>query len=108
MQYFLRFCSIISLIIFSIRLALLGNLSQGTIIFIIVAGLLILLGNRTIYIIASAAAALFLFIRLYGAGNAAAESALLQSLLTLGIVVFGLFVMLRGIFPASRNRRRYW
>lgn len=108
MQTFLKICSIISIIIAAIKLALIGNLSQGTIVFIILCGILILVGNRTVYIITAAVAALVLFIKLYG-GNATGQYALLQSILTLALVCLGLYIMLRGFIGRgnrSRNRSR--
>lgn len=107
MQNFIRFCSIVSIIIASIKLALMGNLSPGIVVFIIFCGLLILLASRTIYIITAAVAALVLFIKIYGGRNPAVEFALLQSVLALALICFGIYVMLRGVFPVSRGRRRY-
>lgn len=108
MNNFLRFCSIVSIVIAAIKLAIMGNLSQGTVIFIIAAAILILVGNRTIYIITAAIAALVLFLKVYGGGSAAGQTALLQSILALALVCFGLFIMIRGVFPSSRRRGRYW
>jgi hypothetical protein len=105
MNNFLRFCSIISIIIASIKLALIGNLTPGIVVFIIICGLIILLGNKTIYILGAAVAALVLFLKVYG-GTAQGESILLHSILTLALVCFGLFIMLRGLFKPSRDRRR--
>jgi len=104
MDNFLRFCSIVSIIIASVKLALIGNLSPGTVVFIIICGLLILVGNRTIYIIVAAVAALVLFVKIYG-GDWEGESALLHSILTLALVCFGIYIMLRGLFPSMRRRR---
>src|SRR5947208_1890422 len=104
MQTFLKICSIVSIIIATIKLALIGNLSQGTVLFIIVCGILILVGNRTVYIITAAVAALVLFIKLYG-GSSVEQIALLQSILTLAIVCLGLYIMLRGLFGRSNRAR---
>jgi len=104
MNNFLRFCSIISIIIASIKLAIIGNLTPGTVVFIIICGLIILLGNKTIYILGTAVAALVLFLKVYG-GSAQGESALLHSILTLTLVCFGIYIMLRGFFPSMRRRR---
>lgn len=104
MQTFLKICSIISIIIFSLRLAIIGNLTPGTVVFIIICSLLIMLGNRTVYIIAAAVAALVLFIKYYG-GSAEGEGTLLQFILTLAFVIFGLYIMIRGFFPSSGRRR---
>lgn len=95
-----------SIIIAAIKLAMIGNLTPGTVAFIILSGILILVGNRVIFTITAAVAALILFLKVYG-GDVAGQSALLQSLLTLVLVVFSLYVMLKGVLPAYRNRRRY-
>ncbi len=105
MDFFLKFCSIISIIIASIKLAIMASLTPGMVAFIIVCGLLILIGNRTIYIITAAAAALVLFIKVYGTGNVTAESFLLQGILTLAIVMFGLYIMIKSIVPSSQKRK---
>lgn len=106
MRNFLRFCSIVSIIIAAIKLAIMGNLSSGTVTFIIVAALLILVGNFTIYIITAAIAALFLFLKVYGAGNTVIESSLLQSIFALAFVLFGLYIMLKGVLPSRKNLRQ--
>ncbi len=100
MNNFLRFCSIVSIIIVSIKLAMIGNLTPGTVVFIIVCSLLILLGNPKIYIITAAVAGIVLFVKLYGGDNTAGLFPLLQSLLILAAVVFGLYIMLRRVFPS--------
>ena len=104
MQTFLKICSIISIIIAAIKLAMIGNLSQGTVVFIILAGILILVGNRMVYIITAAVAALVLFIKLYG-GSGDGQYALMQSILTLALVCFGFYIMVRG-FIGRGNRTR--
>jgi uncharacterized membrane protein YqiK len=103
MQTFLKICSIVSIIIFSLRLAIMGNLTPGTVVFIIICGLLIMLGNRTVYIIAAAVAALVLFIKSFG-GSPEGEGALLQSILTLAIVIFSLYIMIKGLFTSLGKR----
>ena len=102
MQTFLKICSIVSIIIAAIKLAMIGNLSQGTVVFIILAGILILVGNRVVYIISAAVAALVLFIKLYG-GNNVGQYGLLQSILTLAFVCFGLYIILRSYFKPSKK-----
>ena len=109
MYSILKFCSIISIVIFSLRLAIIGNLSQTTVIIIMVCGILILIGNRAIYIISAAIASLVLFTKHYE-GSPDGESALLQSLLALVIVLFGIYIMIRGVFTSNKNvnnRTRY-
>lgn len=104
MQTFLKICSIINIIIFNFWLAIMGNLRPGTVVFIIICGFLIMLGNQTIYIISAPVAALVLFIKLYG-GNPEAEGAFLQPILILAIVILGLYTMVSGLFPSSGRRR---
>lgn len=104
MQTFLKICSIISLIVVSLKLAIIGNLTPGLTIFIIICGLLILIGNQTIYIIVAAVAALILFVKLNG-GSTENEGILMKSILTLVLVVFGLYIMLKGLFSSTRNRK---
>ncbi len=104
MQTFLKICSIISLIVVSLKLAIIGNLTPGLTIFIIICGLLILIGNRTVYILVAAAAALILFVKSNG-GSSENEGILMHSILTLVLVVFGIYVMLKGLFPSTRKRK---
>lgn len=104
MQNILKICSIVSIIIAAIKLTMIGNLTPGTVAFIILSGILILVGNRVVFTITAAVAALILFLKVYG-GDAAGQSALLQSVMTLAIVCFGFYIMLRGVFGKSRNRR---
>lgn len=101
---FLKICSIVSIIIAAIKLALIGNLSQNMVIFIILCGVLILIGNRAIYIVTAAVAALVLFIKLYG-GSSTGQFALLQSILTLALVCLGFYVMLGGLIGRGNRTR---
>jgi hypothetical protein len=79
MNDYLKFCSILSIIIASIKLAMIGSLTTGTIVFIIKCGLLILSGNPASCIIIAAIAALVLFVKLYEGGNPLGESSLVQA-----------------------------
>jgi predicted membrane protein len=106
MNTFLRFCSIISIIIASVKLAIIGNLTPGVVVFIIICCLIIILGNKKIYIIGASVAALVLFIKVYGGGSLFGEFSLLKSVLTLALVVFGLYIMLRGFLPGRRNEKQ--
>ncbi|HEX4375357.1 MAG TPA: hypothetical protein VHZ50_18775 [Puia sp.] len=105
MQTLLKMCSIISIIIVTIKLELIGNLSQGAVIFTMLCGILILVGNRTVFIITSALCALVLFIKLYG-GNTAGQFTLLQSILTLALVCFGLYIIFRGTLGKAHHNQR--
>jgi hypothetical protein len=104
MENFLRFCSIISIIIASVKLAIIGHLTPGLIIIIIVSSLLILLANWKIYIITAAFAALILFVKVYGGGSSIGELSLIQSLLILGMVFFGIYIILKGLFKTGEKR----
>lgn len=106
MQNFLKFCSIVSIIIAAFRLAIIGNLSPGTVVFIIICSLLILLGGRVVFTVTAAIAAVTLFVKVYG-GDGAGQSALLQGILSLALVCFGFYVIISGAFPSLRRRRRY-
>lgn len=106
MQNFLKFCSIVSIIIAAFRLAIIGNLSPGTVVFIIICSLLILMGGKVVFTITAAIAAVTLFVKVYG-GDGSGQSALLQGILCLALVCFGLYTVISGAFPSIRSRRRY-
>ena len=103
MNTLLRICSIVSMIIATIKLALLGNLSPITVVFILVCGVLIMVGNRTIYIITAAVAALVLFVKVYG-GSPSGEYAVLGAILQLVLVCVGIYVMFKGMIGSSAKR----
>lgn len=98
---FLRLCSIISIIIASLKLAMIGGLTPNTTVFVIICGVMVAFGNRTLFSIAAAAAALVLFIKVNG-GTRAGEAALLQSILALAFAVFGLYLIVRTVFSRGR------
>ncbi|MBL0335657.1 MAG: hypothetical protein IPP73_10255 [Chitinophagaceae bacterium] len=104
MQNILKICSIVSIIIAAIKLAMIGNLTPGMVTFIILSSIIIIAGNRTVYIITAAVAAFDSFQKVYG-GDAARQSALLQSIMTLAIVCFGFYIIFSGVFGNNRNRR---
>ena len=98
---FLRLCSIVSIIIASLKLAMIGGLTPNTTVFVIICGVLVAFGNRTLFTIAAAAAALVLFIKVNG-GTRNGEVALLQSILALAFAVFGLYLIVRTMFSRGR------
>lgn len=106
MNGFLRLCAIISIIIASLKLGMIGGLTPGMTTFIIICGLLILIGNRAMFIVAAAVAGSVLFTKVYG-GSTEGEAALLHSVLTLALVVFGMYIIVKGIFPSNRQHRRW-
>lgn len=106
MRLFLKLCSIVSLIIASIKIAMIGNLSQGLVAFTIICGVLFLVGNRKVYIITAAVASIVFFIKLSG-GNSIEQYALLQSILTLAVVCFGVYIMFGGLKRKKNSNHSY-
>lgn len=104
MRYFLRFCSIITLSIGAIKLGLSGLLTPGWIAFIIICALLFLAGGKRIIIITAAIAGLLLFARFYGGGNQQATNSIIQSVLCLSIMCFGIYIMFRGFIKTSGRK----
>ena len=98
---FLRLCSIISIIIASLKLAMIGGLTPKTTVFVIICGVLVAFGNRILFTIAAAAAALVLFIKVNG-GTRAGEAALFQSIIALAFAVFGLYLIVTTVFSRGR------
>lgn len=101
MLSFLRLCSIVSIIIASLKLAMLGGLTPSTTVFIIICSVLVAFGNRALFTISAAAAALVLFIKV-NSGTRDGEVALLQSILALAFAVFGLYLIVRTFFSRGR------
>jgi hypothetical protein len=106
MKDFLRVCSIISIIIATIKIGLAGLLTPEWIVFIIICSIIFLAGGRKIFIITAALASLALFARLYGHGDAQATTGILQSVLTLALICVGIYMMFRGLFTGA-GRRKY-
>ncbi|MCB0533913.1 MAG: hypothetical protein KDD14_17050 [Saprospiraceae bacterium] len=103
MRLFLKFCSIVSITIATIKLALIGTLGPGTIVFILICAIIILIGSRTLYGVTAAIAALVLFVKV-NSGGSGMSAGLVQSILTIVLVCFGLYLMLRAVFPSTRKR----
>ncbi len=97
----LRLCSIVSIIIASLKLAMVGGLTPNTTVFVIICGVLVAFGNRTLFTIAAAAAALVLFIKVNG-GTGAGQAALLQSILAVAFAVFGMYLIVRTMFSRGK------
>lgn len=90
--------TIVSTAVTCIRLAYYGILSIQTAALIMLGVVVfVALGNNVAKIVL-AAAALFLFVLLYSYGDKEAFSQLMTQMLTLIIVLIGLYVMIRGIF----------
>lgn len=90
--------TIVSTAVTCIRLAYYGILSIQTAALIMLGVVVfVALGNNVAKIVL-AGAALFLFVLLYSYGDKEAFSQLMTQMLTLIIVLIGLYVMIRGIF----------
>ncbi len=106
MNGILKFASIISLIIATLKLAFAGLLSQGWVVFILICGVVILAGGRKVLIVTAAFTGLVLFIRIYSRGNDVQAGILLKHLIILALVLFGIYTMLKGV-SGSKNNNRY-
>ncbi len=104
MRTFLKFCTIISIIIATLKLAMMSRLSPGLVVFIIICALIVLVGNKTLYGITAAVAGLVLFVHV-NSSNPEIDTALMQSILTLAVMLFGIFLILRAVFPAPSSRK---
>lgn len=94
----LNIATIVSTTITCIRLAYYGILSiQWAALIMIGVVAFVAIGNSLAKILL-AAVALFLFVLLYSYGDKVAFSQLMTHMLTLIIVLIGLYVMIRGIF----------
>jgi len=90
--------TIVSTAVTCIRLAYYGILSiQVAALIMLGVVVFVALGNNLAKVVL-AAAALFLFVLLYSYGDKEAYSQLMTQMLTLIIVLLGLYVMIRGIF----------
>jgi hypothetical protein len=90
--------TIVSATVTCVRLANYGIISiQWAALIMLGVVAFVALGNNLSKIVL-AAAALFLFVLLYSDGDKATFSQLMTQMLTLIIVLIGLYVMIRGIF----------
>lgn len=104
MKTFLKLCSIISIIIATLKLAMMGLLTFNLVVFIIFCGIVILVGNKTLYTVVAALAALVLFIKVYAEGGEIKEKVLLVNILTLAMMCLGIYIMLKGVFGSSNKK----
>jgi hypothetical protein len=98
MKTLVNIATIVTTTVTCIRLAYYGILSiQIAALIMLGVVVFVALGNNVAKIVL-AVAALFLFVLLYSYGDKAAFSQLMTQMLTLIIVLIGLYVMIRGIF----------
>lgn len=90
------------MIITSLKLAIIGNLSVPTVGFIIGCGVIVLVARRALFTVVAAIAGLYLFIKLHG-GSTEGEMALFQGILELALVCYGLYLIFRGVFPVRHK-----
>lgn len=105
MRTFLKFCTILSIVIATIKIVMMSRLTPDTAVFIMIGALIILAGNKTLYTITAAIMALVLFLKVYG-DTTRWDNTILQSVIALAIMLLGIFVMLRGVFPSSHSGNR--
>lgn len=80
-----------------------SRLTPAIAVFIMIGAIVILLGNKTLYTVTAAIVALVLFLKVYG-GSAQVNTEIAQAIITLGIMLFGIFLVLRAFFPSSNYR----
>lgn len=98
----LNIATIISTTITCFRLYLMDILAlNSTMIIILATVIFVALGNNAAKIIL-ACAALILFVLLYSGGTKEGFLALMQSMLTLILVLTGLYIMLKGLFGGGK------
>ena len=109
--YFFDFLFIVTLAIWIVGLSVAGRLSQGGAAFALFA-LVLLVGAaraakigivRLVFRIAVPVASVAAFVVWYGEGDPRAMGALLGAIGTLVVVLFGLYLMIRGVFSARHR-----
>jgi hypothetical protein len=105
MNNLLRLCSIVSVIVATIKIALMGNLTPGLAAFIIICGMVILIGNKKIYIIIASVAALTLFIISHDT-SPQGQFIILKAIMILVLSCIGLYVMLGGFSKRNGNSNK--
>lgn len=94
---FIKFMTFISIVLTCLKLAIMGRLEPETIGILLVATVIILaVGNRILYVFLGIAS-FYLFIKLY-AQTPEEEYIIISQLLTLGIILFVIFKIVKRIF----------
>lgn len=99
----LRFLTILSLVVLSVRLYLLGVFSPAFITIALVAGIAALAFGRRGRIIAGSIGALLLLAQFVSGGDAALRGQFIQSVLTIALVCAGIYLILGGRFKQPQR-----
>jgi len=100
----LRFLTLLSLVVLSIRLYMTGVFSPVFITIALVAAVAAMAFGRTGRIVATSIGALLLVAQFVSGGDAALRGQFIQSVLTLTLVLAGIYIIMRG--PIGRSKQR--
>lgn len=99
----LRFLTILSLVVLSVRLYLSGVFSPVFITIALIGGVAAMAFGRRGRIVAGSVIALLLLAQFVSGGDAAVRGQFIQSVLTIAIVLAGIYLILGGRFNKSRQ-----
>lgn len=99
----LRFLTILSLVVLSVRLYLLGVFSPVFITIALLAGVAAMAFGRRGRIVAASIGGLLLLAQFVSGGDAAVRGQFIQSVLTIALVLAGIYLILGGRFNKSRQ-----
>lgn len=99
----LRFLTILSLVVLSVRLFLIGAFSPTFIVIALVAGIAAMAFGRRGRIIAASIGALLLMGQFVSGGDAALRGQFIQSMLTIALVCAGIYLILGGRFEQPQR-----
>lgn len=99
----LRFLTILSLVVLSVRLYLLGVFSPVFITIALLAGVAAMAFGRRGRIVAASIGGLLLLAQFVSGGDAAVRGQFIQSVLTITLVLAGIYLVLGGRFNKSRR-----
>ena len=99
----LRFLTILSLVVLSVRLYLLGVFSPVFITIALLAGVVAMAFGRRGRILAASMGGLLLLAQFVSGGDAAVRGQFIQSVLTIALVLAGIYLILGGRFNKSRH-----
>ncbi|HMQ77451.1 MAG TPA: hypothetical protein PKE21_15035 [Flavobacteriales bacterium] len=98
----LRFLTLLSLVVLSVRLFLRGVLSPTFIVIALIAVVAALAFGRRGRIVASSIGALLLLAQFVSGGDAVLRGQFIQSMLTLALVLAGIYTIVRASFRSLR------
>lgn len=99
----LRFLTILSLVVLSVRLYLLGVFSPVLIAIALIAGVAAMAFGRRGRIIAGSIGALLLLAQFVSGGDTAVRGQFIQSVLTIALVLAGIYLILGGRFKQPQR-----